>query len=270
MDNLEQINCPICDLDDSKHLYTKDSLSVVTCRRCKLWYVNPRITSQTLEEEYIETYYPEDKMERINTDSMEWLQMAERLTELEKLCQQNGRLLDVGCGIGTFLNLARDEGWETYGVDPSKNGSAFAQERHKLNVVCGDIFNADFPSSHFDVITLYHVLEHISDLKPFLTELRRILKPNSGKLVIEVPNGGSLNSRLHKSDWHYIHPEDHLYYFSTGSLSRLLQNHGFDNITIGKPSRVSTSKGFQFNIRQIVTAMLVRLHLGTVIRLYAC
>ena len=272
--NLEHINCPICERDETKLLFNKDSLSVVACKQCRLRYVNPRVDRQTLEEGYVETYYPPDKMERIRTDSMEWLQMTERLVELEKRHQDKGRLLDVGCGIGTFLHLAREQDWESYGVEPSKSGSDFAQEVYELDVRCGDLFDADFPSAHFDAITLYHVLEHISELNPFLSELRRILKPaddeqKAGTLVIEVPNGEGLQSRLQKADWPYVHPHDHLYYFSARSLPKLLRKHGFQDITLGKPKRVSPSAGIHFALRQAATATLVQFHLGTVIRVYA-
>ena len=274
MSTLEHIDCPICERDETELLFNKDSLSVVACKTCRLRYVNPRVDRQTLEEGYSEAYYPPDKVERIRTDSMEWLQMSERLTELEKQHHGKGRLLDVGCGIGTFLHLARERGWESYGVDPSKSGSDFAQEVHKLDVQCGDLFDADFPSAHFDAITLYHVLEHISELNPFVSELRRILKPagsekKASTLVIEVPNGEGLQSRLQKADWPYVHPRDHLYYFSAHSLPKLLRKHGFRNITLGKPKRVSPSTGVHFALRQAATATLVQFHLGTVIRVYA-
>lgn len=274
MSMLEHIDCPICERDETELLFTKDSLSVVICKRCRLRYVNPRVSRQALEEEYIETYYPEDKVERIHTDGMEWLQMAERLTELEKQHQSKGRLLDVGCGIGTFLHLAHENGWESHGIDPSKSGSAFARKVHKLDVQCGDLFDVGFPSAHFDVITLYHVLEHISELNSFLSEIRRILKPSgdgkkAGTLVIEVPNGGSLQSRLQKADWPYVHPHDHLYYFSAHSLPKLLRKHGFHDITLGNPKRVSPSTGIQFALRRLATAALVQFHLSAVIRVYA-
>lgn len=274
MNALEHVDCPICERDETEFLFTKDSLSVVICRRCGLRYVNPRVSRRTLEDEYIETYYPKDKVERIHTDSMEWLQMSERLAELEKRHHDKGRLLDVGCGIGTFLHLAREQGWEPCGIDPSKSGSAFAREVHNLDVQCGDIFDAGFPSAYFDAITLYHVLEHISELNPFLSEIRRILKPSAdgkeaGTLVIEVPNGGSLQSRFQKADWAYVHPRDHLYYFSAYSLPKLLRKHGFLNVALGKPKRVSPSTSARLTLRRIATAALVQFHLGTVIRVYA-
>lgn len=274
MNTLEHIDCPICEKDETEPLYIKDKLTVVKCSQCSLRYVNPRIDRQSLEAGYVETYYPQEKVERIHTDSMEWLQMSERLSEIDKLRQRKGKLLDVGCGIGTFLHLAREQGWETQGIDPSKSGCAFAQNIHNLDVHCGDIFDANYPAAHFDVITLYHVLEHISELNPFLSEIRRMLKPktdnqNAGTLVIEVPNGEGLQSRIQKADWHYVHPKDHLYYFSVSSLSKLLHKHGFADIKIGKPKRVSPTTDALFKFRKLSTAFLVRFHLGTVIRLYA-
>ena len=266
---LEHIDCPICEADKAKLLFEKDSLSVVICKQCRLRYVNPRVNRRTLETTYTETYYPPDKVERIRTDSMEWLQMNERLTELEQQHPSKGRLLDVGCGIGTFLQLAREHRWQPYGIDPSKSGSAFAQKKYKLDVRCGDLFEADFAAASFDAIALYHVLEHISELNPFLSELRRVLKPETGTLVIEVPNGESLQSRLQQADWPYVHPYDHLYYFSAHSLPKLLRKHGFQRVRLGKPKRVNPRTGLRFALRQGATAALVRFHLGTVIRVYA-
>ncbi|MCZ6677112.1 MAG: class I SAM-dependent methyltransferase, partial [Candidatus Poribacteria bacterium] len=197
----------------------------------------------------------------------------ERLAEIERWTPGLGRILDVGCGIGTFLHLAREHGWKTYGVDPSESGTAFACNQYGLDVFCGDLFEANFPDQHFDVITLYHVLEHISQPNPFLHELHRLLKPKTGLLVIEVPNGGSIHSRLQKENWPYVHPRDHLYYFSHRTLPRLLRKHGFNKIRIGKPRRVNPSTGMinqiEFPLRKAITAVLVRLHLATAIRVYA-
>ncbi len=267
--NLESISCPTCGHDDGEKCFSKDTLSVIACKECGLRYVNPRIRGHTLEARYVENYYPPEKIERIHTDSMEWLQMAERLAELEKHVPNKGHLLDVGCGIGTFLHLAQKQGWKTDGIEPSKSGAAFARQAYRLNVQCGALFTVDLPTAYFDAVTIYHVLEHISELNPFLAEIRRVLKPHIGKLVIEVPNGGSLKSRLQKADWAYVHPRDHLYYFSARTLSKLLWKHGFRRIELGSPKRVSPKGGLRFALRRATTQMLVKLHLGTVIRVYA-
>jgi 2-polyprenyl-3-methyl-5-hydroxy-6-metoxy-1,4-benzoquinol methylase len=270
---LESVNCIICDCDEAAHLFSKDLLAIVKCKRCGLRYVNPRASASHLEANYVQDYYPPEKLSRIHNNAMEWLQMAERLAEIERHVSTRGKLLDVGCGIGTFLRLAKDKGWETYGVDPSESGAAFAREQHGLNVFCGDLFEANFPDQYFDVITLYHVLEHIPHPNPLLKELRRILKPKTGCLVIEVPNGGGIQSRLQKENWPYVHPRDHLYYFSCKTLPKFLRKHGFNQIRIGKPRRVNPNKGVfnaaKFVVRRSITTVLVRLHLAAALRVYA-
>ena len=105
---LEHIDCPICEEDMAEPLFEKASLSVVICKRCRFAVCESEGERQTLAAAYTETYYPPDKVERIRTDNMEWLQMTERLTELAQY-RSSGRLLDVGCGIGTFLHLAREQ-----------------------------------------------------------------------------------------------------------------------------------------------------------------
>ena len=171
----------------------------------------------------------------------------------------------LGAVLARFSTSHAKRVGNRYGVDPSKSGITFAQGVHQLDVQCGEVFDANFPTAHFDAITLYHVLEHIPELNPFLSELRRVLKPQTGTLVIEVPNGEGLQSRLQKAEWPYVHPHDHLYYFSARSLPKLLRKHGFQEIRLGKPRRVGPTAGIGFALRQAATAALVRFHLGTVI-----
>lgn len=99
----------------------------------------------------------------------------------------------------------------------------------------GGYWNSGAAPAQFDAITLYLVLEHMPELDPFPSEIRRILNPSGdekarGSTVIEVPNGGSLHSRLQKADWPYVNPRDHLYYFSSQSLPKLLRKHGDSDV----------------------------------------
>jgi len=271
-ETLERVKCPICDLDETRYLFTKDSLSIVECRHCGLRYVNPRVNAQSLGTSYVESYYPQEKIRQIQNSVLEHLRVEERLDEIERRILIRGRLLDVGCGIGTFLNLAGKRGWEIYGVDLSESAIAFAKSQYGIEVFCGELFEAKLPTHYYDVITLYHVLEHIPWLTQFLDELCRILK-KSGWLVIEVPNDGSLQSRLKKEKWPYVHPRDHLYYFSNRTLTKLLRKHGFSQIQFGKPKRVNPDKGFindiKFAFRRTITFALANFHLGISIRAYA-
>ncbi|HIA64479.1 TPA: class I SAM-dependent methyltransferase [Candidatus Poribacteria bacterium] len=271
--DLEFITCPVCAVQDTKLLFAKDGFSVVACDSCNLKYVNPRLRSNNLEENYINEYYPAIKRNHIQYNQMEWLQMEERLIEIQKRFPHQGRILDLGCGMGTFLYLAKKKGWETFGVDLSQDGIGFARENYNLNVFCGDVFEMDFPSHYFDVITLYHVLEHIPEPNPLLEELHRILKPKRGCLVVEVPNGESLQIRIQGENWPYVHPADHLYYFSVYTLANLLKKHRFNRVEVGKPKRVGRRNGMinqlKFAARYSISSMLVRCNLATVIRCYA-
>ena len=272
MSALEPTNCPICEHNQTAFLFRKDDLNIVSCNQCRLIFVNPRVPAPVLAGDYISHYYPSEKRTQLVADPMEWAQMTERLAEVTAKTAGR-RLLDLGCGMGTFLHLAKSAGWETCGVDLSQTGCQYAREHYDLSVFCGDLFEANFPDAHFDVITLFHVLEHIPDPNPLLTEIRRILKPRIGKLVVEVPNGGSIQMKMQRENWPYVHPKDHLYYFSCQSLTDLLQKNRFDQIEVGKPRRVNVGKGtiglIRFAIQKQISDLLVRFNLATVIRLYA-
>ena len=142
--DLEFIACPICAVQDTSPLFAKDGFSVVACDSCNLKYVNPRLRSSSLEENYIDGYYPTTKRNHIQYNEMEWLQMEERLGEIQRKFPYQGRILDLGCGMGTFLYLARKKGWETFGVDLSQDGVSFARANYNLNVFCGNVFEMGF------------------------------------------------------------------------------------------------------------------------------
>ena len=271
--DLEFITCPVCAVQGTSPLLNKDGFSIVTCNHCNLKYVNPRLKASNLEENYIDGYYPVAKRNHIQHNDMEWLQMEERLGEIQRKFPHQGRILDLGCGMGTFLYLARKKGWETFGVDLSQDGVGFARENYNLDIFCGSVFEIGFPSHYFDVITLYHVLEHIPEPNLLLAELRRILKPKRGCLVVEVPNGESIQIRIQGKNWPYVHPADHLYYFSVSTLTKLLKKHGFNRVEAGKPKRVGRRNGvinqLKFATQYSVSSVLVKYNLATIIRCYA-
>ena len=145
---------------------------VVQCKQCTLVYVDPLPSQTELEHHYDEAYYSE------------WISSQrvprERLwhNRLDELCRyrNKGRLLDVGCGDGTFLRFAGESGFEVYGTKIS----AYAGERigklYSIPVFTGDLHGAEYPSEYFDVVTLYHVIEHVDDPVRYLSETYRILR----------------------------------------------------------------------------------------------
>lgn len=139
------------------------------------------------------------------------------------------RLLDVGCGNGKFLVMAKAMGWEVVGVDFDELAVNTARKTG-LTVLHGDIFSIkDYES--FDYITCSHVIEHVHQPKPFLEHIYALLKPN-GKLWLETPNIQSYGHEIFKGDWRGLEPPRHLVLFSNNALRELLSQTGFHDIHV--------------------------------------
>jgi SAM-dependent methyltransferase len=134
-----------------------------------------------------------------------------------------GRILDVGCGLGYLLS-AVDGGWEKHGLELSEFAAKRAAEHGKIHV--GDLRSAAYPDEHFDVIVLYHVIEHMYQPVEELEEIFRVLKPN-GSLIIGTPNFDSACARRFGEKYRLLHDATHITLFSRESLDRFLWDHGF-------------------------------------------
>lgn len=137
----------------------------------------------------------------------------------------NGRLLDVGCGNGNFLDTMRSLGWKAEGVDFDPVAIAVARKKG-LAVKCGKLKEQSYAGDYFDAVTLSHFIEHVHDPKSVVEECHRILKPG-GRLIVLTPNIGSLGHSFFKSSWRGLEPPRHLHIFSLKSLSHLAEEAGF-------------------------------------------
>ena len=134
-------------------------------------------------------------------------------------------LLDVGFGDGSFLELAKNAGWTVTGVD-SDLVTVHAAKKRGLNVLHGGIETLDDISSHFDMITLSHVIEHVHDPRAVLRKAYRLLKPG-GIIWLETPNIDSFGHHRFGRHWRGIEPPRHLVIFNWDSLEKLLEEEGF-------------------------------------------
>jgi SAM-dependent methyltransferase len=152
-----------------------------------------------------------------------------RLRELEGLAP--GRLLDVGSGKGAFLAAARDAGWDVLGVESAPDAAEAARANFGVDVIVGD-FLAMRPLGTFDVVTMWHVLEHVTDPMGALERAAVSLKPG-GRLVVSVPNSKSLQAHIGGEDWFHLDLPRHLFHFTPRSLTTLVERAGFRVATIG-------------------------------------
>lgn len=145
---------------------------------------------------------------------------------------QGGTLLDIGCSSGGFLRTLKGADWKLYGIEISPEEARRAEASSGAQVFVGGILNAPFSEASFDVITGFHVLEHVSDPNHVIENMWKWLKPG-GILYLHVPNIEALEARIFRSYWYGLELPRHSYHFSPISLSRLFAHFQFDEILLG-------------------------------------
>jgi len=175
------------------------------------------------------------------------------------------RLLDVGCHIGVFVDVAQQGGWDAWGMEPSRWAAEQARAQG-LQVVNGTLATSGFEDASFDVITLWDVIEHVPDPTGELRQVHRLLKPG-GVAVIHTIDIESLFARLMGHRWPWL-MEMHLYYFSPRTLRRMLEGIGFEVIHSSPQGRylrlgylISRLQGYSHPIYRVLDAIVTRLNL---------
>jgi 2-polyprenyl-3-methyl-5-hydroxy-6-metoxy-1,4-benzoquinol methylase len=224
--------CVLCNRSYSTVIeHCEEGYKVVKCLGCGLVYVDPIPKKELLEKAYLAEYYtPWLETQRKKRRKM-W---KTRISTLNSFSERKGNLLDVGCGEGLFLELARRDGWDVTGTEISPFAVKYGKERLDLNILQGELIDIEFTDKSFNAVTIWHVLEHTRNPIIVLKEIRRIIK-DDGVLIMAIPN---LNNIL--SQWayrlvigkrrHLFDPSDrelHLYHFTTESIKLALEKTGF-------------------------------------------
>ena len=153
--------------------------------------------------------------------------LVQQFTGIEK-----GKILDVGSGIGTFAHEMQTAGWDVTGLEPDEGARSVAQKQYGLQLQGVESFY-QFGAGTFDAITLWHVLEHVHDLHPYVQQLKNIIK-NTGKIFIAVPNYTSTDAAAYKEFWAAYDVPRHLYHFSPRAINVLMEKNGL-NVEAYKP-----------------------------------
>jgi 2-polyprenyl-3-methyl-5-hydroxy-6-metoxy-1,4-benzoquinol methylase len=238
---------------------------VLKCLGCGLFFVDPLPDPAFLATHYDAGYYSD----WLGKQKTRRLQMWERRLRKIEHYAPKGRLLDVGCATGDFLHLARKKGWRISGTEYSLYAASFARDFLQTDIFCGELMDAPFADSFFDVATLWHVLEHVTDPTRYLQTVRRLLKP-SGLLVIAVPNVQDyvmrIAYRIVKGRplrlFSSTDREIHLYHFSAETLQHYLRKTGFHC------RRLSPDYGITDDSKRLINALAVVLSHATGLKLF--
>jgi 2-polyprenyl-3-methyl-5-hydroxy-6-metoxy-1,4-benzoquinol methylase len=150
-----------------------------------------------------------------------------KLRLIEQHQPVKGKILDIGAGTGDFLLEAKNKNWETVGVEPNEKAKSIAI---KKGVLFADTIEK-LESNSFDVITLWHVLEHVPDVVHQVAELKRLLKP-SGTLIIAVPNFKSFDANYYKTLWAAYDVPRHLWHFSKTAIEKLFDKQNMNLVAV--------------------------------------
>lgn len=137
-----------------------------------------------------------------------------------------GKVLDIGCGNGSYLAWLKELGWEPYGIEIDEDCVKLARNEYGIDIFCGDLLESDFSDEYFDCVTMWNFLEHSHHPLQILRETNRVLKQN-GLVVISLPNINSLEAKLLKGNSFLFDIPRHLYDFSACTLKKMLEKAGF-------------------------------------------
>ncbi len=231
--SLSTNQCPLCGKDTLEPFLTckdftvsKEYFHIVFCSTCKLKFTNPRPDNLSIGNYYkSEEYVSHSNTKKGLINKLYHLVRSYTLKNKLKLISRyvsRGTILDYGCGTGMFLKTCKDAGWNTFGFEPDKEACAFAREKG-LNVFEN---KETIKQSTYDIISLWHVLEHVNDLNETLSFFKNYLS-DKGRLIIAVPNHVSFDAKFYKEFWAGYDVPRHLYHFESSTITALINKFGF-------------------------------------------
>lgn len=240
--------CPLCSGKNWASLYELGVLKVYKCRDCSMMFLNPCL----MPEEQKMIFSSKEFLTKVSGffadyhDDSSWTTpktsaaYASALEAAEAIVPSRGKWLDVGCGKGSFLTIAKSRGWQAYGLEPNFDTARRLKESHSIEVYTEDFFEAALPASSFDAVSLWDLIEHTPDPARWMKRCLQLLKPG-GLLVIATPNhfsfldmivdisyrlsGGKFLTAIGK-----LYTVDHTLYLTDVTLKSLYERSGFDYI----------------------------------------
>lgn len=233
---MQLVQCQICSsmefvvIQSTGVKFLDQYIDLVKCNQCGLVYLNPQPDDEELKaiysDDYFKLWYSDDAKQALSQHYFHTLFESHRLS-----ISPGDQLLDIGCGMGAFLQVAQNWQYNVKGVEISPYAANYCRNELKLDVHCGALHTAGYPENFFDVITAFDVLEHLGKVEGMLSTVKNILK-TQGRFILLVPNYQSMVFQLdrfirNKKSLPLPNVPEHLTYFTMNSLTTLLEKYGF-------------------------------------------
>lgn len=242
--------CNLCGHDRNRPFCPQNGRGLVQCMRCDLVFVGVQPNPQELYALYGETYFHNDQSGEVGytnyiADEANIRQTANRrIAFAEKFAPKRGKLLDVGCAMGFIMDEAHKRGWQVEGLDVSAFATEYVTRTFGHQTYNAPLTSLDLPAESYDMVTMYDVIEHVPDPKANMQAIARLLKPG-GIYELATPDIGSLPARLTGKRWiGYKMSDEHVFYFSIATLTKMLDDAGFDVVHVRHVGKFVTMKLF--------------------------
>lgn len=234
---MNKYTCPWCESEKTQiHLWLKDEFltnedfQIHECLRCGLLFTEPRPDKDKIGEYYkSEEYYSHQENKKGFIPKLYETVKSINLKNKYKVAtdkKESGKMLDIGCGVGDFIKTAEAHNWECTGVEPSEDAKTIASKRIKARIYSSEELE-QIPDETFDVITMWHVLEHVDDIRWQVAQLQRLIKKD-GRIIIAVPNYKSYDAAYYNEKWAAYDVPRHLNHFNKETLTKIFKANGLE------------------------------------------
>jgi len=222
--------CPLCE-GDSYKVWNEAGYCAFRCKRCGVIFSESRDNTPLYDKRYFYTWYIKSIQKR-----KRYLKKILRKIEEKYIKLPEGNYLDVGCGVGIFLDIAKENHWTATGLDISSAALAYCRQK-KFNVIQGRLSELSLQSGHFDVVVLFDVIAHIENPVDYLRQIKRIIKDN-GLVIIKTPKHPfrlfhlARLLRFTKKSRVLLHIPAQVFHFEEASLQKFCCMNGFNVVCI--------------------------------------
>lgn len=220
---VEDRNCPVCNSHNERKLFTKEGGQYVKCNDCDMVYLNPVFTDEALTKYYMSNH---DEQSKTTEGDMSFYSNLynKGLDEVEKSTKP-GKILDIGCSSGLFLDISRERGWETYGLELNQTEIEYSRSKgHTVfNFMIAELVEKE--DIKFDAITMWDVFEHVKDGRALLENVKKLLT-DDGVFFIQVPSADSLAARVMQKDCNMFDGLEHVNLYASSTIDKLVDSVG--------------------------------------------